>query len=214
MRPETIEAVCFDFDGTLADTEPLGIELDLEAYRSFGLEVPLEEAHTVCGTDGKASVEAILANHGRPDLTAEDFEARRRPSSQIYRSMGLTVFPGAFECVRSLRAAGVKCAVVSTTAACDLAYGLSRIGAMDCFDAMVAGDMVEHRKPAPDPYLLALSFLGVDASRAIAVDDSPVGIASAKAAGLHVVAFTGSEIRQDTSAADETLAAWPLDLGL
>ncbi len=74
--------------------------------------------------------------------------------------------------------------------------------------------MVERRKPAPDPYLLALSFLGVDASHAIAVDDSPVGIASAKAAGLHVVAFTGSQIRQDTSAADETLAAWPLDLGL
>ncbi len=214
MRPETIEAVCFDFDGTLADTEPLGIELDREAFRSFGLEVPLAEASTVCGTDGRASVEAILANHGRPDLSADDFEARRRPSSVIYRAMDFTVFPGAIECVRALRAAGVKCALVSTTAACDLAFALSRIGAMDCFDALVAGDMVERRKPEPDPYRLALSLLGVDASRAIAVDDSPVGIASAKAAGLHVVGFTGSHIVQDVSGADETLAAWPLELDL
>ncbi len=69
-------------------------------------------------------------------------------------------------------------------------------------DAIVGGDMVERPKPAPDPWLAAMGFLGVTPAETVAVDDTPTGIRSAKAAGLYVVGFKGSEIVQDTSAAD------------
>lgn len=208
MRPSTIDAVLFDFDGTLADTEPLGMELDREALAALGVEVPIEELHALAGTDGTSSVRALLDRHGRPDIALDEYYAHRRPSHVIYRDMVLKVFPGALELVASLRGRGTALALVSTTNAAEILYALDRLGAASLFDAIVTGDMVDRHKPEPDPYLLALSMLGVDPSRAVVVEDSRPGIASAKAAGLYTVAFKGSVIEQDTSAADEEVHAY------
>ena len=82
---------------------------------------------------------------------------------------------------------------------------LARLGILSRFDAIVCGDMVENRKPAPDPYLRAMELLGVRPSACVAVEDSPTGIASAKAAGCYVIAYTGCDIVQDVSAADEVI---------
>lgn len=197
-----LEAVLFDFDGVMCDTEPLGVELDQRAFRALGLEVSDEEAATVVGTDGIETVAAILANHGRGDVSIDQFKEIRGPSSQIYATMDLSPMEGAPQLLASLRAQGIKVGLVSTTAAHNLLFALDRLGLLSAFDVIVAGDMVQRVKPDSEPWERALAWLGVDAERALAVDDSPTGIASAKAAGLRCVGFAGSTIPQDTSAAD------------
>jgi HAD superfamily hydrolase (TIGR01509 family) len=93
-------------------------------------------------------------------------------------------------------------ALVSTTDAYNVVYGANRLGITKYFDAIVTGDMLDKRKPWPDPYLMGLRFLGIDAAHAVAVEDSLIGIESAHAAGLWTVGYAGSVLKQDCSTAD------------
>jgi HAD superfamily hydrolase (TIGR01509 family) len=202
-RPERVEAVLFDFDGTLSDTEVFGNGLNKKAFEHFGIEPTQEELFSVVGTDGVESIPAIFAAHGHPEMTLEDFAAVRPDALVIYRTMPITLMPGAREKLEELAARGVKLAIASNTLGYNVVYALDRLDITRYFDAIVTGDMVEKRKPAPDIFELALKFLGTDPERTVVVDDSPSGIAAAKAAGLYAIAFAGGSVPQDQSAADE-----------
>ena len=204
-RPEAIECVLFDFDGVIADTEPLGLELDQEAYRALGLDVSIEDAMRIIGTDGVGVVSQILAEYGRPDLGPQDFRAHHRKLDIIYARLLEEPMKGAREVLIRLRELPVHVGLVSTTIARNLLFALDRLGLLSYFDAIVAGDMVERLKPAPDPWLTAMRLLGAAPETTVAIDDSPTGIASAHAAGLYVVGFKGGSIVQDTSSANEEL---------
>lgn len=202
LRPR---AVLFDFDGTLAETETLGLELDEEAFSALGISVTPADARSIVGTDGIDSVQALLDKYGHPELTPADFERVRESSDAIYQVKPLQIMEGARELLAALKAQGLPLGLVSSTTVVNLTWALDRSGLMGFFDVVVGGDMVAAMKPAPDPYLLALRFLAMEPGEVVAVDDSPVGIASAQGAGLPVVAFKGSVIEQDTSAADYAL---------
>ncbi len=205
-RPEDIACVLFDFDGVIADTEPIGLDLDRAAYAELGVDMSLEDAKRIIGTDGYGIVATLFAEHGRPDLRPEDFRAVRESTDTIYRTLLEEPMPGAREALDALKALPPKVGLVSTTLAHNLLFALDRLRLLGFFDAIVGGDMVEHRKPAPDPWVNALGYLGIDQANAIAVDDSPTGIESAKRAGLFVIGFKGGGIDQDTSAADVEVA--------
>lgn len=203
-RPNPLEAVLFDFDGVCVDTEPLGIELDREVYAQYGIEPTDEELLAMVGTTGEQTIPWVFSRHGM-EVSAEEFWARRRDNSLIYREMDLVPMPGIVEALTSMRLRGVRCALVSTTSSANINFALDRLEMQRLFDILVCGDMVARHKPEPDPYQLAVALLGCDPARCMAVEDSPTGIASAKAAGLYTVGFAGLTIHQDTSAADETV---------
>lgn len=203
-RPEPLEAALFDFDGVCADTEPLGIQLDREVYAQFGVDPTPEELLAMVGTTGEETIPWVFARHGM-DVTAAEFWARRRDNSLIYRELSLEPMPGAVEALMGLRMRGILCALVTTTSSDNINFALNRLGMQRLFDVLVCGDMVMRHKPEPEPYLAAVATLGVDPGRCIVVEDSPTGIASAKAAGLYTIGFAGLTIHQDTSAADETI---------
>ena len=138
----------------------------------------------------------------------EEYERRRDGCYRTYSQAPLALEPGARELVSSLRNRGVAVALVSTTVARCVLTALDRLRALDLFDVVVTGDMVERRKPHPDPYLRALDLLGVGAGEAVAVEDSPAGIASAHAAGLHAIGYSGCSLGQDLSAADEVVDSY------
>jgi len=73
------------------------------------------------------------------------------------------------------------------------------------YDAIVCGDMVERFKPDPQPYQRAMGFLDADPARTVVFEDSPTGIASARAAGTYVIGYRGGSLSQDTSEADESI---------
>ncbi|GEM_PF-79247 len=207
QRPHHLACVLFDFDGVCADTERYGLELDREVYEQFGIEPTEEEMRTLVGTTGIESIPALFARHGMK-VTAEEFFAHRRENITIYRDMPLEAEPGLKDLLDRLRRQGVRTGLVSTTDALPIIYALDRLAIMGRFDIVVTGDMVERHKPLPDPYLEALARLGVEASCAIAIEDSPTGIRSAKDAGLYVLGYQGGSIPQDVSGADEAIQSF------
>ncbi|HIZ18070.1 MAG TPA: HAD family phosphatase [Candidatus Olsenella stercoravium] len=203
-RPERIDAVLFDFDGTLCNTEVENIRLVQDVLRQMGAEVSFEELEVLTGGEDRVTVPPILERHHVAG-TIDDYERLRDNCYRTYAEANLVLEPGALDLLDSLRARGTKVGLVSMTVARCILTGVARLGILDRFDVVVCGDMVERRKPAPDPYLRAAEFLGVDPVRCVAVEDSPTGIGSAKAAGCHVIAYTGCDIVQDVSAADEVI---------
>ena len=201
-RPHRLEAVLFDFDGTLCNTEVENLRLVQDVLRQMGAEVPMAELEVLTGGEDRVTVPPILERHGVAG-TIDDFERLRDECYRTYAEADLVLEPGSLELLDGLRERGAKVGLVSMTVARCILTGAARLGILNRFDAIVCGDMVSRRKPAPDPYLRAAELLGVDPARCVAVEDSPTGIASAKAAGCHVIAYTGCDIVQDVSAADE-----------
>ena len=206
-RPARIKAALFDFDGTLADTERFGIELDDEAYAHYGIAPTPAEKASLAGTDGSESIPALFRAHGL-NVSAEEFFARRRPSDVIYQEFPIKASPGAAGVMRRLRADGARIAVVSTTRHALVETGLRRIDLADLVDLVIGGDDVTHHKPDPEPYARALEAFGATPADAIAFEDSPSGVASAQAAGVYTLGFTGSCVPQELPAADERFSSF------
>jgi HAD superfamily hydrolase (TIGR01509 family) len=211
-----VSALIFDCDGVLADTERYGHLPAFNAvFREFGL--PLEWSEEAYGerlkiAGGKERMASALTPEviraaGLPDdpaALAVHVAAWHKRKTAIYTEMvaagTLPPRPGVTRLIAEAQDAGWKLAVASTSAEAsvrailDMAAGAERAAR---FDAVLAGDVVARKKPAPDIYLLALERLGVDPADAIVVEDSRNGLEAATAAGLRclvtVNSYTGAE---------------------
>ena len=206
-RPERLEAVLFDFDGTLCNTEDKNLALVGDILRAMGAPVTDEDLIALAGGDDRVTVPPILEKYGVAG-TIDDYENERDGCYRTYAEADLVLEPGARELVASLRERGIAVGLVSTTIARCILTALDRLRALDLFDVIVCGDMVERRKPDPEPYQRALELLGVDASRAVVFEDSPTGIEAGHAAGCYVIAYDGCALSQDLSSADEVISTY------
>ena len=206
-RPACVKAALFDFDGTLADTERFGIQLDEKAYAFYGITPTPAEKASLAGTDGSQSIPALFRAHGL-DVSAEEFFARRGPSDIIYLEFPIKASAGARGVMHRLRAAGARIAVVSTTRHALVETGLRRIALADLVDLVIGGDDVEHHKPDPEPYARALEAFCVTPTEAVAFEDSPSGVTSAQAAGVYTFGFTGSCVPHELPGADERFSSF------
>ena len=216
-----VRALIFDCDGVLADTERYGHLPAFNAvFREFGL--PLEwseeeygERLTIAGGKERmasALTPEVIRAAGLPDdpaALAEHVAAWHKRKTVIYTEMvaagRLPPRPGVTRLIAEAQDAGWKLAVASTSAEASvrailaMAAGTERAAR---FDAVLAGDVVARKKPAPDVYLLALERLGVDPADAIVVEDSRNGLEAATAAGLRcLVTVNGYTEAEDFSEA-------------
>ena len=178
-------AVVFDCDGTLVDTEPLSDASWHEVLGPMGHEVTPTDLAAVLGRPW-AHVYAYWAD--RFDVPASD-ELRGLVRESFVRLFDerVRLFDDAVEVARALRRAGVALAVCTSSSRRHLDRVFA-LGVGDLFDASVAAEDTARHKPDPDPYLEAARRLGVHASVCIAIEDSPVGVAAAVAAGMRTVA--------------------------
>lgn len=203
-RPKNIEWVFFDFDGTLADTEPFGFELDRKTFAAFGIKPSDEELYTLPGTTGYESIPAIFAHHGLT-VSAQDYFAKRPSNEWVYFEAPIELSPGIFELLVYLDSHSIKRAVVSTTRRSSIRRALCRLGIEDYFEVLVCGDEAGQYKPDPAPYQRALKLAHTHPSQVVAFEDSPTGITSARSAGIYTFGYRGSSLPLDTSLADEQL---------
>jgi beta-phosphoglucomutase len=183
------QAIFFDFDGVLADTEPLHCACWAEvlATRDIALEWEFFRQHCV-GVDDR-DVLKMVAERVSPPQSWEDLWTLYPAKKELFRHRTLADPPfdahlGPF--LESLHR-DYKLAVVSTSSCAEIEPVLAAGGLRPHFDTVVGGESTprERHKPAPDPYLLAAERLGV--SSALVVEDSEVGMASGRAAGFEVV---------------------------
>jgi HAD superfamily hydrolase (TIGR01509 family) len=181
-----LQAVLFDMDGTLVDTEPYWIAAEYRLVESFGGTWTDEHAHALVGNALITSAE-YLREHGGVALPAE--EIVERLLDEVVRATREAVpwRPGAVELLAELGSRGVPCALVTMSYDRLARVVLEQLPART-FGALVTGDQVADGKPHPEAYLTAAARLDVDPRYCVAIEDSPTGVASAEAAGCTVIA--------------------------
>jgi HAD superfamily hydrolase (TIGR01509 family) len=212
-----LQAVIFDVDGTLADTEREGHRPAFnEAFVQHGLDIEWDPEHygrLLEITGGRRRVAADLRERGYGEDEADRIAAevhKTKTALFVERVIAgrFPARPGVTDLVDGLVAAGVRIAV-ATTGRRDWALPLVTGLLGDVVEVMITGDEVTRLKPDPEAYLLALAGLGLDASAALAVEDSAVGLTAAAAAGLATVVVTnGYTAGQDFGAAAALLPAY------
>jgi HAD superfamily hydrolase (TIGR01509 family) len=209
-----VKALLFDFDGTLIDTEGPSFRAWQEIYADHGHELALERWVERVGTIGGFDpLEHLGSLAGEIDRAAINERRIRRRDALIELELLRAGVPEYLEQARGL---GVRVGIVTSGPREWVASHLARLGEADGWDCIVCADRdASAAKPAPTLYLRALAALGVSASEAIAIEDSPNGIRAATGAGVFCVAVPNPvTVSLDLSAADlvvESLLELPLD---
>ena len=182
-----IRALLFDFDGLIVDTETPSYASWREVYREHGQELPLERWAAIIGTiGGFEPLDYLEELHGPIDREAV---RTRRQEHELELLEIEELRPGILDYLEEAKRRGLKTAIVSSSSRRWVDRHLTRLERSEDFDEIVTADRDRERaKPRPTLYLEALERLGVGAAEAIAFEDSPNGVAAAKAAGIFTVA--------------------------
>lgn len=197
-----VRAIVFDFDGLILETEEPIYRSWVEVYQAHGEELPFDQWVQIVGSttsrfNPQHHLESLL---GRP-LSREVLE--RRVGRRTSMILAQTVLPGVVDHIEAARELGLKLGVASSSTGDWVKAHLERLGILHCFDCVRCRDDVVNAKPEPDLYLAALECLDVQASEALAIEDSPNGITAARRAGLRCVAVPNAvTARLDLSGAD------------
>lgn len=200
------EALIFDVDGTLAETEELHRRAFNDAFAATGLDWRWERGdykRLLKTTGGKERIAAHIAAIGA-DPASIDIPALHRDKTARYAALmaagEIALRPGVQALMDEARAAGLRLAIATTTSRPNveaLSVAIWGSAASAVFDVIACGDEVAAKKPAPDIYALALERLRLTPARAVAFEDSRNGLVSAMAAGLAVIvtpsAYTDDE---------------------
>lgn len=182
------QAVLFDMDGTLVDSERIwdtGIE---ELAELLGGTLDPQVRARMVGTNEDASVLMLLESLGRPLAEAPARQLWLRARMKELFAEGVDWKPGAQELLLEARAADVPTALVTSTPRELADIIIAQLGP-DNFDITVCGDEVDQRKPHPEPYHAAAAKLGVDIRRSVVLEDSVSGVGSALASGAVTIAI-------------------------
>jgi beta-phosphoglucomutase len=209
-----ILGVIFDMDGVLTDSEPLINAAAIAMFKEKGLVVQPSDFVPFVGAGENRYIGGVAEKY----LFPLDLPAAKRRTYEIYLELvptQLKAFPGALELVSACRRAGLRLAVASSADEVKIVANLRQIGLPpDTWDAVVTGDEVGPKKPAPDIFLSAAAKLGLAPVQCVVVEDALNGVQAAKAAGMRCLAvaqtFPAAEmqsadvVRQDISSVSLT----------
>jgi HAD superfamily hydrolase (TIGR01509 family) len=186
-----IQALIFDFDGLLVDTETPAFESWRAMYAEHGHDLSLDLWKDALGTshgfDALVHLEQLL---GRSLDRAADLERRRALKAAM--SADQPLLPGALAILAEARELGLPCAVASSSDRAWIEGWLERHAIRSWFACIRTADDVAWTKPAPDLFLSAAACLGADSAACLVFEDSPNGILAARAAGMRCVAVPGA----------------------
>ncbi len=179
--------VIFDCDGVLVDSEPISISVLVKAMADLGVTITEDEAYERFLGKSLATLIDILETEFNVHANEEFLEGIRTNLYARFRTE-LKPIPGIADTIDAL---GVPCCVASSSQVERIRLSLSITGLLPKLPDIFSASMVKRGKPAPDLFLYAASKMQVEPRNCIVIEDSPAGIAAAKAAGMTVFAFTG-----------------------
>jgi len=182
MLRKPVEAVLFDMDGLLLDTEAVYIVALQAAARTLGREMPLDFCHSMIGVPGRECNVMIQEFYG-DGFHIDEFRQQYSGHARRLLETRIPPKPGVVELLDFLAGRGLPLAVATSAGRRTAEHHLGRAGLLDRFSAVATRDDVERPKPHPDVYLEAARRLGVAPARCVAFEDSSVGLAAAHAAG-------------------------------
>jgi beta-phosphoglucomutase len=184
------KALLFDFDGVLAETENHHIAAWQRTLSFMGLQVPDEVAARAADVDDREFLVDLFTGRGIPVDKVDEWVKRKQELTVELLRHAPRVYPGVVEVVRTLHGR-FKLAVVSGTWRANIEAVLHAAGLAEAFDLIVAKEDVTRYKPDPEAYLLALKRLRLSPKSVLVLEDSPTGLAAARAAGIERVVAVG-----------------------
>ena len=205
----SLKGVIFDVDGTLAETEDIHLAAFNEVFKRWGLDWHWDRAlyMDLLKVGGSRERISYFAEHYRPEGAERvrapcDLQQMHQEKTAVYADMvqggKVSLRPGVERLISELFAAGLKVGIATTTNITPLEAlfrGTLGLNMLARFDSIAAGDMVRHKKPAPDLFLLALEKMDLKAHECLAMEDSRVGLEAATGAGLKTVITVNSYTR-------------------
>lgn len=181
------EAVIFDMDGTLLDTERIAQESFIAACRELGVEPRMDLLLRCVGAAATLARQVIREGYGPHFDTEALFQAWNRHFSQLSLYTPAPVKEGAVALLDTVARLGLPMAVATSSGTAHAREKLRNAGLLERFRIVIGADQVSRPKPDPEVYLKAAEFLGADPKACLALEDSEYGVRAAHAAGMTVV---------------------------
>lgn len=190
-QSKILKAVLFDMDGVVTDSMPWHYECWTKILKDRDVIIGKEDLYKREGEKGNVSVMSIFEERGK-HITREESMQMLAEKEKMFRSIAhVKLFDGIENFIHRISNCGTRTALVTGTSRGEMKRLLPESIQKE-FHAIVTGDMLERGKPEPDPYLKGLELLKVNAEDAIAVENAPLGIKSAKSAGIYTIAIQTS----------------------
>jgi HAD superfamily hydrolase (TIGR01509 family) len=187
MKRAETQAVIFDQDGLMLDTEPAAYRGWRDALAEEGHVLTEEQYGLVVGRNSE-SVRGVMKDIYGEDIPIDSLIERKNELIEAdFESNGILPKPGIFDLLRTVDDQGLRKAVATSTSREHVVWKMEAAGIYARFDAIVGGDEVPRGKPAPDIYLLAAERLGMPPGRCLVLEDSEAGVRGASAAGMDVI---------------------------
>lgn len=203
-KEASIEAVIFDMDGVLINSEPIYFEIERNSFVHFGAAVSEEEHHGYVGVTLKSMWRQVLDKH-RLNCTVEQVLSFHKYN--VMKTMSehnhLKSIPDVDRWLSWLKGKGIPVAVASSSPLTLIELIMDKTGLGPYFNVKVTGEEVKFGKPAPDIFLHTANLLGVEPSSCIVIEDSRNGVQAAKSAGMRCIGYQNpGSGNQDLSLAD------------
>ncbi|UCE83567.1 MAG: HAD family phosphatase [Deltaproteobacteria bacterium] len=202
-----LEAVLFDMDGVIIDSEPLWTEAEIQFLARRSLSYSPQLKAVLMGRDSREAVGILIEHYNLSESVDDVIEERNELVAGLFREL-LQPIPYALDLVKSVRHSGVKTSMASSSPKRLIELVMDKFSIAGLFDLVLSGDQVARGKPAPDIYLTAARELGVIPDNCLVIEDAPNGVASAKAAGMRCLAISTSTNAAELAMADKVVRSF------
>jgi HAD superfamily hydrolase (TIGR01509 family) len=204
-----LEAIIFDMDGVLVDSEYTYFQSKSQILSEAGHEVEDSYHFQFMGTTSDYMWEKMKQEFSLPLSVAEYIQQMTALRQAIIKRDGIRVIPHVQEFVKGLSQAGLKLAVASSSSLAEIKVNLAEIGLSEYFSEVVSTEEVEHSKPAPDVYLAAAERIGIMPENCLGIEDTKNGTGAVRNAGMVCVGFANPAFpKQDLAFADRVVSSF------
>jgi beta-phosphoglucomutase len=206
--PSKYQAIHFDMDGVIADTEAFHVAAEQQTCRDFGFAIEPDQWSGFKGQTAPDIFNHLIREYGDPKQhRADDLISHKTAVFVDSLSDRLVAIEGVLDFLRWARDNHRHMSLVTSSNRRVQSFVTDTLGITELFDTIVTGDDITHGKPSPQPYLTALERLGVAGERSVVIEDSKSGISSGLGAGCDVLAVTTSHTRAELVASRPTYIA-------
>lgn len=205
-----IQAILFDMDGVLVNTEPLHYRIWQQVFLAHGLEIDYEGYKGCIGTTYDFLMNLVLENYGKDyrgdDSLKKDFAERK---ARIIDEEGFPQIQGVVPMIQRMHKAGYKLAVASSSPQQQIKQAMENLKIAEYFTVLNSGENVAHSKPAPDIFLNTAEKLMIEPANCLVVEDSTNGCKAANHAYMHCIGYDNPDSgEQDLGTAIKIITHW------
>lgn len=206
MKEKKYDAVIFDKDGVIADSEYCNVMAKHILLKRAGIEVDWHYHDQFLGTTHEYMWTVMKEEFHLPEEVGYYVKQWSEVRKELIEKEGMKAMPGSVELIRKLKADRIPMALASSSNVTDIEGDLAAIGITGVFDAVISGEHCRKGKPDPEIFLKAAAALEMAPEKCVVIEDSESGVQAAKAAGMGCIGYANPDaIKQDLHMADEVI---------